>query len=401
MTSHHATHANPTNPSNPTGTATRMLFPLFYTGLAPTPADVLAWDKFTWTGNYESAVHIPTVRNPQTVAPTLPETNQRFTPETNQRFTSETVAKQERIVLPVKRKVIETVVPRAPESISRILHTPIHTPPVGMSKTFPETDRTKNKKPFSLEGGFGKKSRPTTLLYLMTDRPLPTINEEMTEQLRIAAHFEKNPGLRKLWKTGRHRLFNTDIDEIMSDLMSADVSNKRFQEGRLSCFGRIHTNLALLIAYADFYARSCIVLDEGKRTYVVFGRKTEAKPKSESQIVETKSKQSGSVDEENPGGYDVWIRFDPVANTLSAAEPRALQGYMEMEDLRRPMKAATHYKKEELCVLVDQMLPLSSTAKTYSKKEMYEALQHHCWGVGTTEAKPTETRLSDYVAGLK
>jgi hypothetical protein len=385
-----------------------MLFPLFYAGPAPTPADVLAWDKFMWTGNCESSVHIPPVRNTQTVAPTLPETNQlkaletnqrdaletnqRFTQETNQRDASETVAPltnnppvgfsktvKERIVLPVKRKVIETVVPRAPESISRILHTPIHTPPVGMSKTFPETDRTKNKKPFSLEGGFGKKSRPTTLLYLMTDRPLPTINEEMTEQLRIAAHFEKNPGLRKLWKTGRHRLFNTDIDEIMSDLMSADVSNKRFQEGRLSCFGRIHTNLALLIAYADFYARSCIVLDEVKKTYVVFG----------------------SVDEENPGGYDVWIRFDPVANTLSAAEPRALQGYMEMEDLRRPMKAATHYKKEELCVLVDQMLPLSSTAKTYSKKEMYEALQHHCWGVGTTEAKPTETRLSDYVAGLK
>jgi hypothetical protein len=381
-----------------------MLFPLFYAGPAPTPADVLAWDKFMWTGNCESSVHIPPVRNTQTVAPTLPETNQRDALETNQlkaletnqRFTQETVAPlpnnppvgfsktvKERIVLPVKRKVIETVVPRAPESISRILHTPIHTPPVGMSKTvaktFPETDRTKNKKPFSLEGGFGKKSRPTTLLYLMTDRPLPTINDEMSEQLRIAAHFEKNPGLRKLWKTGRHRLFNTDIDEIMSDLMSADVSNKRFQEGRLSCFGRIHTNLALLIAYADFYARSCIVLDEVKKTYVVFG----------------------SVDEENPGGYDVWIRFDPVANTLSAAEPRALQGYMEMEDLRRPMKAATHYKKEELCVLVDQMLPLSSTAKTYSKKEMYEALQHHCWGVGTTEAKPTETRLSDYVAGLK
>jgi hypothetical protein len=401
-----------------------MLFPLFYAGPAPTPADVLAWDKFMWTGNCDSSVHIPPVRNTQTVAQTLPETNQRdaletnqlkaletnqrdaletnqlkspetnqrFTQETNQRDASETVAPlpnnppvgfsktvKERIVLPVKRKVIETVVPRAPESISRILHTPIHTPPVGISKTFPETDRTKNKKPFSLEGGFGKKSRPTTLLYLMTDRPLPTINEEMTEQLRIAAHFEKNPGLRKLWKTGRHRLFNTDIDEIMSDLMSADVSNKRFQEGRLSCFGRIHTNLALLIAYADFYARSCIVLDEVKKTYVVFG----------------------SVDEENPGAYDVWIRFDPVANTLSAAEPRALQGYMEMEDLRRPMKAATHYKKEELCVLVDQMLPLSSTAKTYSKKEMYEALQHHCWGVGTTEAKPTETRLSDYVAGLK
>jgi hypothetical protein len=396
-----------------------MLFPLFYAGPAPTPADVLAWDKFMWTGNYESVNSIPPVRNTQTVAQTLPEKNQLKAPETNQRFTPETVAPlpnnppvgfsktvKERIVLPVKRKVIETVVPRAPESISRILHTPIHTPPVGIpktvAKTFPETDRTKNKKPFSLEGG--KKSRPTKLLYLMTDRPLPTINEEMTEQLRIAAHFEKNPGVRKLWKTGRHRLFNTDIDEIMSDLMSADVSNKRFQEGRLSCFGRIHTNLALLIAYADFYARSCIVLDEVKKTYVVFGRKTEAhfvSASSESQIVETNSKQSGSVDEENPGGYDVWIRFDPVANTLSAAEPRALQGYMEMEDLRRPMKAATHYKKEELCVLVDQMLPLSSTAKTYSKKEMYEALQHHCWGVGTTEAKPTETRLSDYVAGLK
>jgi hypothetical protein len=76
----------------------------------------------------------------------------------------------------------------------------------------------------------------------------------------------------------------------------------------------------------------------------------------------------------------------------------ALQGYMEMEDLRRPMKAATHYKKEELCVLVNQMLPLSSTAKTYSKKEMYEALQHHCWGVGTMEAKPSESvQLLDFV----
>jgi len=241
---------------------------------------------------------------------------------------------------------------------------------------FPETDRMKNIKPLS-ERGFGKKGRTTTLLSLMTDRPLPSINEEMTEQLRIASYFEKNPGVRKLWKTGKHRLFNTDIDEIMSDLMSADVSNKRFQEGRLSCFGRIHTNLAVLIAYADFYKRSCIVLDEGKRTYVLFG----------------------SVDEENPCAYDVWIRFDPVANTLSAAEPRALQGYMEMEDFRRPMKAATHYKKEELCVLVNQMLPLSSTAKTYSKKEMYEALQHHCWGVGTMELKPTETMLADYVVG--
>jgi len=362
---------------SPSTVATNMLFPLFYAG--PVPADLQSWSEFMWN---------PSVRKEKTVSQTVEHTSRinvqesivqiatqkvgLNAPETVRRNAPETIVQNapQKVGLnapeTVRRNAPETVVQSASnrkdaprnvpskEAVLQMLHTPIETPPVRNMKTV-------SRIPFS-------KSRRTTLLSLMTDRPLPTLNDEMAEQLRIAAHYESHPGLRKLWKAGRHRLYNTDMEEIMTDLMSADVSNKRFQEGRLSCFGRIHTNLAVLIAYADFYKRSAIVLDEAKRTYVVFG----------------------SMDEDTTS-YDVWIRFDPVANTFSAAEPRALQGYMEMEDMRRPLKAATHYTKEELCVLVNRMLPVSSTPKTYSKKEMYEALQHYCWGIGTVEAAPTQT----------
>jgi len=202
-------------------------------------------------------------------------------------------------------------------------------------------------------------------LGFLSERPFRTINEEMDEQWKIANHYEGSSVKRKAWKGGRHRVFQVDVEEIMTDLLSVDVS--RYREKRPSCFGEITFHLAVCIAYADYYQICLYVLNPFKKTYVVFGDKEKTK---------------------------VVLEYDVGTNLFSLMEdglPTDISSWLEMEDYRRPLKALTHYKKEELEMWVNRLLPVGSVRKNYSKQEMHKMLQHYCWGVGSLEAGPTQT----------
>jgi hypothetical protein len=200
-------------------------------------------------------------------------------------------------------------------------------------------------------------------LCFLAERPFCTINEEMDEQWKIAHHYETSPSKRKGWKGGRHRIFQVDMEEIMTDLMSVDVS--RYKEKRPSCFGDITFHLAVCIAYADYYQTCILVLNRKKQTYVVFGDK------------ESTTK--------------VFLEYEVGTNMFSLAEPPDLTSWLEMEDYRRPLKALTHYKKEELEKWVNKLLPMGSVRKNYSKQELHKMLQHYCWDIGSLESGPTQS----------
>lgn len=284
-----------------------------------------------------------------------------------------------RILEPVNKHVIEPIIHQP----VRILETvdkhsgPVdkHSGPIIKKQNDPITHSpVGNPKPVLTnrpENFPKKKARPPSLIALISDKRLETINDEMTEQMLIATYYEKNPAQKKAWKQGKHRLFNADIDEIMTDLMSADVSNKRFQEGRISCFGRIHTNLAIIIALTHYYKKTVVVIDETRRTYVPFP-------------------------DTNPC-YDVWIRFDPLANRFEKMDGSIdLEPLLEMHDYRKPLKALSYYKKEELEEIAKKFL---FEPKKADKKSLADALQNYCFGIGTVPPSPTGmVQLMDYVS---
>jgi hypothetical protein len=179
------------------------------------------------------------------------------------------------------------------------------------------------------------------------------MNEEMEEQQKIAVFFSKN---KRTLKVQRHRLTNEEVENIVSDLMTMSQISK--QEGIASCFGRIRVPLPLCIAYSKYYRKSIVVVHELRRTFVRF---------------------DGGESSDNDD-TQICIALDTEKHTLRRLPVGfVLDGFIEMYDLRRPLRAISNYKVTDLNAMIAQ-LQLKEEKKR-SKQELYSAIEYHCYGI--------------------
>jgi len=200
-----------------------------------------------------------------------------------------------------------------------------------------------------------KRRLPPSVISVVADRTFETVSEEMDERQKMALYFHASKSRKLQLKDAGHRLTYADIDSILSDLMTIPR-----QEGWTSCFGYGWVDLPLCIACAQYYHRDIVVGDPLHQTFVRF---------------------LGSQEDKDTTAY---FLLDKSKRRLVPTDKVPTETWFEMWDYRKPLRAMSHYKVEDLNKIVHQLPYVGALPKKSTKQDLYTAIEHYCFGL--TEA---------------
>jgi len=196
-----------------------------------------------------------------------------------------------------------------------------------------------------------KKRLPPSFISVVAGRAFETVSEEMDERQKMALYFHASKARRLQLKEAGHRLTYADIDSILSDLMTIPR-----QEGWTSCFGYGWVDLPLCIACAQYYHSDIVVGDAEHKTFVRF---------------------LGS----ESGRDIVSFLLDKSKRRLVPTDHVPTEAWFELWDYRKPLRAISHYKIEELNDIVHKLPYVGALSKKSTKQELYTAIEHYCFGL--------------------
>jgi len=211
----------------------------------------------------------------------------------------------------------------------------------------------------------------STLLSCVSDSRILCVNEEMQERHKISSFFGESKQNRLLLKSAAvSRISQKEIDELMSDIITVDVRTLHGkgdrEQGMNSCFGRVFTNLAICIAYSQYYSKTIVLVNHSRKTRVTFGS--------------TKDKD---ISDDNK---TVFVHFDPVKNEFTPVTGN-VESYWEMDSWRRPLKPISHYKMDDLTTIMYSIVTVTGSVddvvKKKKKNELYAILENWCYGLST------------------
>ena len=179
-------------------------------------------------------------------------------------------------------------------------------------------------------------------------------NRILEEKKKIMEHFHKSP---KSMKSSNTKFTNDRIQETISELICAK-----------NCSSFLETS-----AYALYYNLTIYIIDEKKRTYLVFKNKDQ----SSDNICILYANSSVNLKENRLGiqqrKYYSLLK-DPAAFNMSI-----LDTYVQLEQFDKPLKAQTHYKKMAELEEIAERLGLEYDKKL-KKAELYILLaQRTAW----------------------
>ena len=266
---------------------------------------------------------------------------------------------------PVEKMVTEVVIPRAAPSVRNVVK-PVEKPvekmvtEVVVPRAAPSVRNDKaSDRLFPV--------RYVSLLALVAEPTcrITSINEEMAERQKIALHFASQSRANRvsLKRAGQpHKVYEADVDEICSDLMTAEVADRRNTEDkRDSCFGRINANLGVCLAYAVYYKAAIYVVQPARKTFVAFS--------------------SNEISEISEAEEKVFVRFDPVKSRFYRCDPITdFAAWVQLDSFKRALKPLGHYKVDELAAMYFTCTGREIDAKM-KKQEIYDAVNIHCCNV--------------------
>lgn len=181
-------------------------------------------------------------------------------------------------------------------------------------------------------------------------RAFMSVSEELDERQKMALYFSESKARRLQLKEAGHRLTYADIDGILSDLMTYPR-----QEASTTCFGLVWVDLTICIACAQFYHRNIVVADAEKKTFVRF--------------------LGGDTDE------TVYFLLDASRRKLVPTVSVNTEEWFSLWDFRKPLRAISHYKIDELTALVHTLPYVGALQRTSTRQELYTAVEHYCYGL--------------------
>lgn len=263
------------------------------------------------------------------------------------------------IVLPVNEKVLQVnkeVLPvnenkvqvnEKPNNIVDSVNIIKQTNPVVKNTEFQPTKKILTVKKI-LNPQLENNRKPRSLLSHVANKVFASVSEEMDERARIAAHITT---CKKELKAA-YKLTHAEVDEIVSDLMTVNV----LQEPITSCFGRVFTNLALCCAYSFYYKKTIVLVQLERKTQLTFFY--------------------------DGDGCQTVLAFDSLKTAFRSLEG-VPEGYLEMHDIKKPLKAVSHYKTDELASILQSIenkdeKKRNKDEKKRNKQELYTAITHYC-----------------------
>lgn len=179
-------------------------------------------------------------------------------------------------------------------------------------------------------------------------------NRILEEKKKIMEHFHKSP---KSMKSSNTKFTNDRIQETMSELICAK-----------NCSSFLETS-----AYALYYNLTIYIIDEKKRTYLVFKNKDQ----SSDNICILYANSSVNLKENRVGIQQK--KYYSLLKDSSEFDMSILDTYVQLEQFDKPLKAQTHYKKMVELEEIAQRLGLEYDNKL-KKAELYILLaQRTAW----------------------
>lgn len=177
-------------------------------------------------------------------------------------------------------------------------------------------------------------------------------NRILDEKKKIMEHFHKSP---KSMKSSNTKFTNDRIQETISELICAK-----------NCSSFLETS-----AYALYYNLTIYIIDEKKRTYLVFKNKDDC---SENICI----LYANSSLKENRVGVQQ-KKYYSLLKDPSSFDMSTLNTYVQLEQFDKPLKAQTHYKKVAELEEIAQRVGIEYDKKM-KKAELYVLLaQRTAW----------------------
>lgn len=173
-------------------------------------------------------------------------------------------------------------------------------------------------------------------------------NRILEEKKKIMEHFHKSP---KSMKSSNTKFTNDRIQETISELICAK-----------NCSSFLETS-----AYSLYYNLTIYIIDEKKRTYLVFKNKEQ----SSNNICILYANSSVNLKDNRVGVQQK--KYYSLLKEPSAFDMSILDTYVQLEQFDKPLKAQTHYKKMAELEEIAQRLGLEYDKKM-KKAELYVLL---------------------------
>ena len=179
-------------------------------------------------------------------------------------------------------------------------------------------------------------------------------NRILEEKKKIMEYFHKSP---KSMKSSNTKFTNDRIQETMSELICAK-----------NCSSFLETS-----AYALYYNLTIYIIDEKKRTYLVFKNKDQCSDN----ICILYANTSVNLKENRVGIQQK--KYYSLLKDPSAFDMSILDTYLQLEQFDKPLKSQTHYKKMAELEEIAERLGLEYDKKL-KKAELYILLaQRTAW----------------------
>ena len=204
------------------------------------------------------------------------------------------------------------------------------------------------------------KNNVNSLISFASEKSYMSVSEEMDERQKMALYFNESKQNKLLLKDAGHRITYADIDSILSDLMTSPK-----QEASTTCFGLTWVNLPLCIACAQYYHKDIVVGNAELATFVRFLGKDKDKDKV------------GDKDD------TLYLLLDTQKRKLVQSDVHhvMIESWFELWDFRKPLKAITNYKLDDLNTMLHRLPFVGALNKKSSKQELYTAIEHYCYGL--------------------